>query len=452
MISDAKSEEFRALFADFVERYLSTPEGQNHFASYAKSGIKGSENLATIRMAADRGEGVTDDVLRGLLPHTNSAAHRASGAWIHIAPAIQGDVKEWFEGARWTKREDWPHVAKAILTFVARCNDNPDSLAQACADFMASDYTRGLQTGLMSPIFNAVHPDRFLIVNNKSWRVINYFTGNTFKQPLTYYPETNQAGIALIDEMKGAMCRLTDFDHRATDLFDQFSHWLVAVKKYSPITGSLTKKVRTEDREVLVSVPDDEIEEEAAQEQAAESGTAPRQSYRIQAALAQIGIRMGFRIWVPRSDRQNVLALVPESQRIAFIDELPLNYDDITLQTIERIDVIWLRKRSIARAFEVEHTTAVYSGILRMSDLLAYQPNMDIKLYIVAPDDRRDKVKQEIRRPTFSLLERGPLYQLCSFIPYTAVEALSRLPHLKHMTSGSIVDDYSEQFAEDEED
>src|SRR5690242_21750466 len=33
---------------------------------------------------------------------------------------------------------------------------------------------------------------------------------------------------------------------------------------------------------------------------------------------------------------------------------------------------------SIVRAFEVEHTTSVYSGILRMADLLALQPNMDI--------------------------------------------------------------------------
>jgi hypothetical protein len=38
---------------------------------------------------------------------------------------------------------------------------------------------------------------------------------------------------------------------------------------------------------------------------------------------------------------------------------------------IERIDVLWLKGRSIKRAFEVEHTTSIYSGILRMADLLA---------------------------------------------------------------------------------
>src|SRR5918992_5311579 len=91
------------------------------------------------------------------------------------------------------------------------------------------------------------------------------------------------------------------------------------------------------------------------------------------------------------------------------LERLPLNYDDTTLRTIEQIDVLWLKGRSIRRAFEVEHTTSIYSGILRMADLLALQPNMDIRLHIVAPDERREKVFAEITRPVFSLLQSGPL-------------------------------------------
>jgi len=36
-----------------------------------------------------------------------------------------------------------------------------------------------------------------------------------------------------------------------------------------------------------------------------------------------------------------------------------------------------------------------------MSDLLALQPNLNIDLFIVAPESRREKVRQEILRPTF---------------------------------------------------
>ena len=104
---------------------------------------------------------------------------------------------------------------------------------------------------------------------------------------------------------------------------------------------------------------------------------------------------------------------------------------------------LWLKGRSIARAFEVEHTTAVYSGLLRMADLLALQPNMDIRLHIVAPDDRREKVFREMKRPVFSLLDRGPLSDSCTFISYESVNLINDLEHLAH-TNDSVIDEYEE--------
>jgi hypothetical protein len=130
-----------------------------------------------------------------------------------------------------------------------------------------------------------------------------------------------------------------------------------------------------------------------------------RESFHIQALLARIGEQMGFSIWLPKRDRSGVLKEWSPSETF-LLDLLPLNYDETTIRTIEQIDVIWLKRRAIVRAFEVEHTTAVYSGILRMADLLALQPNMDINLHIVAPSSRREKVFQEIQRPVFSLLDR----------------------------------------------
>ncbi|MBV8773354.1 MAG: hypothetical protein JO166_13635 [Deltaproteobacteria bacterium] len=126
------------------------------------------------------------------------------------------------------------------------------------------------------------------------------------------------------------------------------------------------------------------------------------------------------------------------------MDDLPLNYDTSTLSTIEQIDVLWVKGRAIARAFEIEHTTAVYSGLLRMADLLALQPNMDIRLHIVAPEERREKVFREMKRPVFSLLERGPLLSSCTFISYESVEEIRSRGHLAH-TSDSLIEDYEEK-------
>jgi hypothetical protein len=51
-------------------------------------------------------------------------------------------------------------------------------------------------------------------------------------------------------------------------------------------------------------------------------------------------VDMGFRVWIPRSDRGVVTNLMRPDSSGALIDVLPLNYDDATLKTVEQIDVI----------------------------------------------------------------------------------------------------------------
>ncbi len=207
---------------------------------------------------------------------------------------------------------------------------------------------------------------------------------------------------------------------------------------------ALRRKVRTLDREVEVEVPDNE-DDASLEPEPVEPTPAPdsRESIQVQAKVAQIGAEMGFRIWVPRNDKARVLEHIPTTMHEKLLDSLPLNYDDTTLRTVEQIDVLWLKGRSMARAFEIEHTTAIYSGLLRMADLLALQPNMDIRLHIVAPPEKRERVLREIRRPVFSLLERGPLYEQCSFLSYDSIASLAETQHISHM-SDTIIAEYEE--------
>jgi hypothetical protein len=199
------------------------------------------------------------------------------------------------------------------------------------------------------------------------------------------------------------------------------------------------RKVRTVDGEVTVVVPHDNEEDESPINQ-----PEARQSLQVQAKLAETGAIMGFKVWIPRADRGRIRELVSLEFHGAFLDDLPLNYDETTLDTIEQIDILWLKNRSIVRAFEVEHTTAVYSGLLRMADLLALQPNMDIRLNIVAPDERREKVFHEMLRPVFSLLDRGPLSASCTFISYDSVLAVRSLEHLSD-TRDSVITHFEEK-------
>lgn len=200
----------------------------------------------------------------------------------------------------------------------------------------------------------------------------------------------------------------------------------------------LTRTTTVHQADVPVSIPEDlenhsgEVIEEKE----------VRESVKIQALIALIGEKMGFKIWLPRNDRNLVLQeWKPEGD--VLLNTLPLNYDVVTIKTIEQIDVLWLRRRSIVRAFEIEHTTSIYSGILRMADLLALQPNMDIKLHIVAPEERKEKVFSEIQRPVFSLLEKGALSQYCTYLSYDSVQELSREKHLGNL-SHTVLEDYEE--------
>ncbi len=225
-------------------------------------------------------------------------------------------------------------------------------------------------------------------------------------------------------------------------LFDQKNHRIVhpfSERDKRELRSAPT--IRTPDRDVEVEVPEDDLTDTSASNELTLNSR--EHSLQMQAMVAQIGAEMGFRIWVPRADKSRILERIPQDWHAAFLAELPLNYDDTTLRTIEQIDVLWLKNRSMSRAFEIEHTTAINSGLLRMADLLALQPNMDIRLHIVAPDERRAQVLREIRRPVFSLLEKGPLYEQCSYLSYDSIETLSQTPNLRHIND-SIIGEYDE--------
>lgn len=191
-----------------------------------------------------------------------------------------------------------------------------------------------------------------------------------------------------------------------------------------------------------VTVPEDT--EQPGESEAAQTSRPPKDHDEIQWLLLKLGSDMGLDIWVARNDRNRQVA----GQRFADLPRLkqtlPLQFDEGTNRTIELIDVLWLRKNNIVAAFEIESTTSVYSGLLRLSDLITMQPNLNIPLYIVAPDDRRDKVINEVNRATFSRLS-PPMADMCKFISFSALrEGVSRASTLTRY----LKPDFIEEFAE----
>jgi hypothetical protein len=116
-------------------------------------------------------------------------------------------------------------------------------------------------------------------------------------------------------------------------------------------------------------------------------------------------------------------------------------------RTIKLIDVIWTIRNSPVCAFEVETTTSIYSGLLRMSDLLSVVPSLNIKLYIIAPKEREAKVRFEINRPTF---QKIGLNEYCKFIPIEELnKLLPRVEGLQGHIQPSIIDTIAIAFEEE---
>lgn len=85
------------------------------------------------------------------------------------------------------------------------------------------------------------------------------------------------------------------------------------------------------------------------------------------------------------------------------LDKFPtLSIDKETLSTIQLIDVIWFERgtNKVVCAFEVEKSTSIYSGILRLSDLAFSLSDHSSSLFIIIPDKREKDVVLQLSRPS----------------------------------------------------
>lgn len=214
-----------------------------------------------------------------------------------------------------------------------------------------------------------------------------------------------------------------------------------------PLYRAKTRKGR-KTVETLVSIPEreDDSEQEKPEVEGETLTKEVSQHTDTQYQLIQLGAAMGFDIWVARNDRGRVCNGESLRNLPNIVDDLPTQFDNVTNKIIALIDVLWLRGNRIIAAFEIECTSSVYSGLLRMSDLLALQPNINIKLYIIAPEVRRSKVRSEILRPTFKVREK-PISEVCGFL--SIEELIEKIEGLRRLgVLGSIKPDFLDEIAE----
>jgi len=130
--------------------------------------------------------------------------------------------------------------------------------------------------------------------------------------------------------------------------------------------------------------------------------TEERLHTKVQFQLAELGRVLGYDVMVARNDRSAAYQGSPLGFRC--LERLPdLGLSPEVHATAELIDVLWLYRgeAKIACAFEVEKSTSIYSGILRLTDMALSIPGREEHLYLVAPAAREKEIIDQLKRPMF---------------------------------------------------
>jgi hypothetical protein len=131
----------------------------------------------------------------------------------------------------------------------------------------------------------------------------------------------------------------------------------------------------------------------------------------IQSLLGAIGTKKGYDLWFPESDKNKLDDKIIDYSKVK--NKLPAFSSDID-NIISEIDVIWFENLKPVSFFEVEHSTPIYSGLLRFNDVLLTISGAD-NFNIVAQNEREGKFSKEVRRPTF---KQNKLIDKVTFLDY----------------------------------
>lgn len=146
---------------------------------------------------------------------------------------------------------------------------------------------------------------------------------------------------------------------------------------------------------------------------------------RIQIMLTELGRSLGYNVFVATNDRTK--SLEGKSLEFMAVPALPdLNLPKDVAKTVSLIDVIWINKNTeqIECAFEIEKSTSIYSGILRLVDLASSLGDKQYNFFLVAPNSREREIIAQLKRPSFLNMDCislryilfSDLYEHCSVL------------------------------------
>lgn len=243
--------------------------------------------------------------------------------------------------------------------------------------------------------------------DNTTWELI-YFIANARELDLPFPELCRLLGWQSNFRLRGlttvAPARLSAFYESYDDLYSV----LTRLKQGEPVS-----QLGATPTEVLKPRPDSpdlvELEEEDVEEVLRSDLVSDH--VRMQWMLARLGLKAGERVWVPAADQKRLrknYGFESFDEEFAAGIDLPHSY-------VENIDVVWKQEFRIGAAYEIENSTSIYSGLLRFADLTILAPNTTYPMFVVAPASRKNRLREQLRRPVFQGLKLGSKVHFLSY-------------------------------------
>ncbi|HET8624913.1 MAG TPA: hypothetical protein VFM14_15220 [Gemmatimonadales bacterium] len=242
---------------------------------------------------------------------------------------------------------------------------------------------------------------------NTTWELI-YFIANARELDLPFSELCGLLGWRSNFQLRGlttvAPARLSAFYERYDDLYSV----LTRLQKGEPVSqlgATPTEELKPRpDSPDLVELEEEDVEEVLRSDLVSDH-------VRMQWMLARLGLKAGERVWVPAADQKRLR----KNYGFESFDEEFTAGIDLPHSYVENIDVVWKQEFRIGAAYEIENSTSIYSGLLRFADLTILAPNTTYPMFVVAPASRRNRLREQLRRPVFQGLKLGSKVHFLSY-------------------------------------
>lgn len=382
----------RSRFEAIIHQYKSDPE-----SVYNTWFIKSADRLKSFRSIRRGAEQVVAEIKAGTF------GNDFRGSSLELVLNSITEQKQVFEGAAhafyWKPKlripdiyeNEFNKVAFGQFLQAALCLAKEEQLLREIAKLDA----RGIK-GLGPAVANILyflHPTLLPPSNTAMLKGFNLLLGERKKLgSWTSYLEMRAAILAINEEFRAVLSK--DLGAISGLLFEIGAGKLVIEQNANLVLEAARQKFESARRnrhdEVMTQIQHDETHT------------------RMQLLLTKLGKALGYDVLVASNDRGRAF----NGERLSFhcLCSLPdLDVNEEVASTIDLIDVLWFEKGSnrVACGFEVEKSTSIYSGLLRLADLSLALPNHALRVFLIAPDERETEVVAQLKRPSVLATNRG---------------------------------------------